>query len=92
MAVYTHINKADLLDLFQSIGEIKNIKGITEGVENTNYLVTLNDNKKLIFTIIWSSWKRNCVSYVFRACKIHNQSIEPKSKTRMNNSAVFSKI
>ena len=51
MAVYTHINKTDLIDLFQGIGEIKNVKGITEGVENTNYLVTLNNSKKLIFTI-----------------------------------------
>ena len=64
MAVYTHINKADLSDLFQSIGEIKNIKGITEGVENTNYLVTLNDNKKLIFTIFEKRTKEDDLPFL----------------------------
>jgi homoserine kinase type II len=69
MAVYTHINKADLLDLFQSIGEIKNIKGITEGVENTNYLVTLNDNKKLIFTIFEKRTKEDDLPFFNNAMK-----------------------
>lgn len=51
MAVYTHIEKPDLLELFQEIGNVESIKGITEGVENTNYLVNLQNHKKFIFTI-----------------------------------------
>ena len=69
MAVYTHINQTDLIDLFQGIGEIKNVKGITEGVENTNYLVTLNDNKKLIFTIFEKKTKESDLTFFNSAMK-----------------------
>ena len=51
MAVYTEIDAKDIGHLFDKIGEIQSLEGITEGVENTNYLVTLKDQKKLIFTI-----------------------------------------
>ena len=69
MAVYTHINKTDLIDLFQGIGEIKNVKGITEGVENTNYLVTLNNSKKLIFTIFEKRTKESDLPFFNSAMK-----------------------
>ena len=69
MAVYTHINKTDLIDLFQGIGEIENVKGITEGVENTNYLVTLNNSKKLIFTIFEKRTKESDLPFFNSAMK-----------------------
>ena len=49
MAVYTKIKTNDISSLFNTIGEINSVQGIKEGVENTNYLVTLKNQKKLIF-------------------------------------------
>ena len=69
MAVYTHIEKTDLTDFFQGLGKIKNIKGITEGVENTNYLVSLVDNKKLIFTIFEKRTKESDLPFFNNAMK-----------------------
>ncbi len=51
MAVYTKINKKDIEHLFKDIGEINEVNGIMEGVENTNYLIKVENNKKYIFTI-----------------------------------------
>ena len=46
MAVYTKITQQDIDYLFQDYDGIEQIKGIAEGVENTNYLVnTKNQNK-----------------------------------------------
>ena len=51
MAVYTPISLTDAQELFKSLGEIVKLEGIKEGVENTNYLVQLNDSKKYILTL-----------------------------------------
>ena len=51
MAVYTTISHTDAQELFKSLGEIVKLEGIKEGVENTNYLVHLNDSKKYILTL-----------------------------------------
>ena len=51
MAVYTIISLTDAQELFKSLGEIVKLEGIKEGVENTNYLVQLNDSKKYILTL-----------------------------------------
>ena len=51
MAVYTKIMKQDIEDLFQEYDGIEELNGIAEGVENTNYLVKTNNQKKFIFTI-----------------------------------------
>ena len=42
MAVYTHINDNDLADYLKQydIGEMHSLKGIAEGVENSNFLLT----------------------------------------------------
>ena len=52
MAVYTSINKSELEDWLKnfSIGTLKNFKGISSGVTNTNYFVE-TDTTKLILTI-----------------------------------------
>jgi len=52
MAVYTTINKNELQDWLKnfSIGELKNFKGISSGVTNTNYLVE-TEIDKFILTI-----------------------------------------
>ena len=69
MAVYTNINQIDLIDLFQGLGQIKNIAGITEGVENTNYLVSLENNKKFIFTIFEKRTKESDLPFFNNAMK-----------------------
>ena len=45
MAVYTQISLSEAQELFLPIGKITNFEGIKEGVENTNYLVHLNNEK-----------------------------------------------
>jgi homoserine kinase type II len=52
MAVYTPINKIELQDWLKnfSIGVLKNFKGISSGVTNTNFLVE-TENDKFILTI-----------------------------------------
>ena len=52
MAVYTLINKIELLDWLKnfSVGTLKNFKGISSGVTNTNYLVE-TETDKFILTI-----------------------------------------
>ena len=41
MAVYTHITNSELTDLLAhyTIGKAKNLKGIEQGVENSNYFL-----------------------------------------------------
>ena len=52
MAVYTKIDNQDLLYLSNSykLGKITKSKGIKKGIENSNYLLDIN-NKKFILTI-----------------------------------------
>jgi len=52
MAVYTKLNKENIDEILAnySIGQLKEFKGIEDGIENTNYFL-LVDNKKYILTI-----------------------------------------
>jgi homoserine kinase type II len=52
MAVYTKLNKENIEEILSnySIGNLKEFRGIEEGIENTNYFI-LVDNKKYILTI-----------------------------------------
>ena len=52
MAVYTNLNKENIKEILSnySIGELKEFKGIEDGIENTNYFILAN-NKKYILTI-----------------------------------------
>ena len=47
MAVYTKINNKDVLSLSTkfNIGKIIKFKGIKQGIENTNYLLTTKNKK-----------------------------------------------
>ncbi len=51
MAVYTSLNKNNLEEILKNydLGELKSYQGIEEGIENTNYLISLK--KKYILTI-----------------------------------------
>ena len=52
MAVYTKLNKENIDEILTnySIGQLKEFKGIEDGIENTNYFL-LVDDKKYILTI-----------------------------------------
>ena len=52
MAVYTKLNKENIEEILAnySIGQLKEFKGIEDGIENTNYFLLVN-NKKYILTI-----------------------------------------
>ena len=47
MAVYTKINKKDIVSITDQfgIGKIIHFKGIKKGIENTNYLLKSKNNK-----------------------------------------------
>ena len=52
MAVYTKLNKENVEEILSnySIGQLKEFKGIEDGIENTNYFL-LVANQKYILTI-----------------------------------------
>ena len=52
MAVYTKLNKENIEEILTnySIGQLKEFKGIEDGIENTNYFLLVN-SKKYILTI-----------------------------------------
>ena len=52
MAVYTKFNQNKINEILSNynLGELNNFKGIEEGIENTNYFLSIN-NKKFILTV-----------------------------------------
>ena len=52
MAVYTKLNQNTLENILSNydLGKLDDFKGIEEGIENTNYFLSLN-KKKFILTI-----------------------------------------
>ena len=50
MAVYTHITDSELTELLAhyAIGKATNLKGIEQGVENSNYFLTTEQNKYIL--------------------------------------------
>lgn len=52
MAVYTKLNQSKIEDILSNynLGKLQTFKGIEEGIENTNYFLSVN-NKKFILTI-----------------------------------------
>ena len=70
MAVYTTITQTEAQQLFKPLGEIKKFEGIREGVENTNYLIYLNDSKKYILTIFEKRTKEIDLPYFNNLMKL----------------------
>ena len=67
MAIYTKIENQDINHLFQKFGGIEKMRGITEGVENTNYLINTNNKKKYIFTIFEKRTKGSDLPFFHKA-------------------------
>jgi homoserine kinase type II len=72
MAIYTHLSDdqiAEFLKLYD-LGTLKSAQGIAEGIENTNYLLTLNQGKgeesKAILTLFERRAKREDLPFYMR--------------------------
>ena len=52
MAVYTKFNQNNIEEILSkyNLGKLNAFKGIEEGIENTNYFLSV-DNKKFILTV-----------------------------------------
>ena len=52
MAVHTELSKANINKILENynLGQLRNYRGIKEGIENTNYLL-VTESKKFIVTI-----------------------------------------
>ena len=74
MAVYTKITEQDIGHLFQEYDGIEQLNGITEGVENTNYLVETNNQKKFIFTIFEKRTNETDLPFFHKAMNEFNQN------------------
>ena len=50
MAVYTSLNKNNLEEILKNydLGELKSYQGIEEGIENTNYLISLKQSIQIL--------------------------------------------
>ena len=50
MAVFTKINKRDMLEIEKNfnLGRIKNFHGIKKGIENTNYFIEFRKLKTIL--------------------------------------------
>ena len=74
MAVYTKITDQDIGYLFQEYDGIEQVNGIAEGVENTNYLVITNNQKKFIFTIFEKRTKETDLPFFHKAMNEFSQN------------------
>jgi len=74
MAVYTKITEQDIGYLFQEYDGIEQVNGIAEGVENTNYLVVTNNQKKFIFTIFEKRTKETDLPFFHKAMNEFSQN------------------
>ena len=90
MAVYTTITQTEAQQLFKPLGEIKKFEGIREGVENTNYLVHLNDSKKYILTIFEKRTNEKDLPYFNKLMKLfHTNGVSCPLSVTIKNEDLF---
>ena len=90
MAVYTTITQTEAQQLFKPLGEIKKFEGIREGVENTNYLVHLNDSKKYILTIFEKRTNEKDLPYFNKLMKLfHSNGVSCPLSVTIKNEDLF---
>ena len=66
MAVYTKLNKENIEEILSnySIGQLKEFKGIEEGIENTNYFLIVDTKKYILIILMFVLLKRvGCCGY-----------------------------
>ena len=90
MAVYTKITQQDIDHLFQDYNGIEQIKGIAEGVENTNYLVNTKNQNKFIFTIFEKRTKRSDLPFFHKAMsEFNHKGIACPTPITVNENDIF---
>ena len=90
MAVYTTITQTEAQQLFKPLGEIKKFEGIREGVENTNYLVHLDDSKKYILTIFEKRTDEKDLPYFNKLMKLfHSNGVSCPLSVTIKNEDLF---
>ena len=90
MAVYTQISLSEAQELFLPIGKTTNFEGIKEGVENTNYLVHLNNEKKFILTLFEKRTKEQDLPYFNNLMKLfHDNGVSCPLSLSLNNENLF---
>ena len=54
MAIYTKLNKEQIQNILLNykLGNLKNFKGIEEGIENTNYFIETEKGKYILILVI----------------------------------------
>ncbi len=86
MAVYTKINKKDLLNINKKFNDKKfiNFKGIKQGIENTNYLLK-SKNEKFILTIFEKRVSKKEIPFFMKLMdKLNNANINCPKPLRNN--------
>ena len=75
MAVYTKINKKDIFNINKKfkVEKIINFKGIKQGIENTNYLLS-SKNKNFILTIFEKRVSQKEIPFFMKLMEILNNS------------------
>ena len=90
MAVYTEVSISEAQELFQPLGKIIEFEGIKEGVENTNYLVKLSDNKKFILTLFEKRTEEQDLPYFNNLMKLfYDNGISCPLSLTLNNKNLF---
>ena len=90
MAVYTKISLKETQTLFNKIGKIKSIEGIQEGVENTNYKISLEDETKYILTIFEKRTKKSDLPFFNQSMsEFRKNGIPCPTSIKINENDIF---
>ena len=90
MAVYTKISGENAQKFFNEIGKIKSLKGIQEGVENTNYKVILENGDKYILTIFEKRTKKKDLPFFNRSMlEFKKNGIPCPTAIEINKNTIF---
>jgi homoserine kinase type II len=94
MAVYTKINKGDILFINKQFGieEITSFQGIKKGIENTNYLLK-SKNKKFILTIFEKRVSNKEIPFFMKLMdKLNNSKINCPKPLKNNDGKYLIKL
>ena len=80
MAVYTQLNQNKIEEILSNynLGKLDSFKGIEEGIENTNYFLSVNKKKLILlfYIIYWYIFdSKNIWSIWHRLSHIHSYNI-----------------
>ena len=92
MAVYTHLNKKDIINITNKfdLGKLTKFSGIKDGIENTNYFIQTN-KLKVILTIFEKRVKSKDIPYFVKfMLALHKKRVKcPKPIKYKKNKYIF---